>query len=242
MPFSQSTITQVYPPQVRGGQVYLSWATSSAADNWWQVYVNQQLAWSGLRLWTWVPIPSGPVRIDIGTVDAGEEYVSFASALPSAPTRRARLTWQSGTYKGTDLAGFHIYGADKPGGAIDYTTILADIAAYPAGIVTDGYGFGGFGARSFGQSASSYSFTSEPLSAGSWSFAVVPFDLAGNSGSAMTTAITIVAPPRTPAPFAGTTNRLQYNLEAYGQTGFGSGSFGLPAAILNWNPSAGSIQ
>ena len=53
----------------------------------------------------------------------------------------------------------------------------------------------------------------------------------------MTTAIAIVAPPRTPATFAGTTTRLQYNLEAYGETGFGSGGFGLPAAILTWNSS-----
>ena len=84
MAFSQATITQVYPPQIRGGQVYLSWETSSAAGNWWQVYVNQQLAWTGLRRWTWVPIPSGPVRIDIGTVNSGEEYVSFAESLPGA--------------------------------------------------------------------------------------------------------------------------------------------------------------
>ncbi len=237
MAFSQSSITQVYPPQICGGQVYLSWETSSAAGSWWQVYVNQQLAWSGLRLWTWVPIPSGPVRIDIGTVNAGEEYVSFAGSLPTAPTRRAQLTWQSGTYTGVDLSGFRVYGADEPGGVIDYTTVLADITAYPAGIVTDGFGFGGFGASSFGQSASSYSFTSEPLAAGSWSFTVVPFDSAGNPGSPMTTGITIVAPPRMPATFAGTTTRLQYNLEAYGQTGFGSGGFGLPVASLTWNSS-----
>ena len=237
MAFSQATITQVYPPQARGGQVYLSWETSSAASNWWQVYVNQQLAWSGLRLWTWVPIPSGPVRIDIGTVDAGEEYVSFAGSLPSAPTRRVQLTWQSGTYAGIDLAGFLVYGSDEPGGAINYATVLADITAYPAGIVTDGFGYGGFGGSSFGQSASSYSFTSEPLAAGVWSFAVVPFDTAGNAGPPKTRSITIVAPPRTPAMFAGTTTRLQYSLEAFGQTDFGSGGFGLPVAILNWNSS-----
>jgi hypothetical protein len=237
MAFSQSLLTLVYPPQVCGSQVYLSWQTSAAGSNWWQVYVNQQLAWSGQRLWTWVPIPSGPVRIDIGAVDAGEEYVSFAAALPPAPMRRARLTWQSGTYTAPDLAGFRVYGANESGGAIDYTTVLAEITAYPAGIVTDGFGFGGFGASGFGQAASSYSFTSEPLEAGAWSFAVVPFDTAGNPGSPMTTTITITAPPRTPATFADTTTRLQYNLKAYGETGFGSGGFGLPAAILNWNPS-----
>ena len=120
---------------------------------------------------------------------------------------------------------------------IDYATVLADITAYPGGIVTDGFGFGGFGALGFGQAASSYSFVSEPLASGIWSFAVVPFDNAGNAGLPITTSIAIVAPPRTPATFAGTTTRLQYDLETYGETSFGSGGFGLPSAVLTWNSS-----
>jgi hypothetical protein len=237
MAFSQATILDVSPPQLRGSQVYVSWSSSSPAGTWFQVYVNQRLAWSGQRLWTWVPIPAGPVRIDIGTVDAGEQDTSFATSLPPAPSRRVQITWQSGTYKGPDLAGFRVYGSDAPGGAVDYTTALADITAYPAGIATDGFGLGEFGAGGFGQSASSYTWTSGPLAAGTWNFAVVPYDAAGNAGVAQTTTVTLAGPPRAPAAFAGTATRLQYALNGFGQVGFGCGGFGLPAATLLWNPS-----
>ncbi|MHB1561848.1 MAG: hypothetical protein ACYC61_30735 [Isosphaeraceae bacterium] len=237
MPFSQATIESVAPPRIRGSQVYLAWTSSSPSGTSFQVYINQRLAWAGRRLSCWIPIPSGPVRIDIGTVGVGEEGLSFASSLPAAPGRRAQLTWQSGSYKGADLAGFHIYGSDAPGGPVDTSTVLADITAYPAGIATDGFGVGGFGSGGFGQAAGSYTWTSAPLAAGTWTFAVAPYDSAGNIGASTTTTVAIAAPPRAPAAAPGTTSRLQYLLEGYGQTGFGSGGFGLPAATLQWNPS-----
>ncbi len=237
MPFSQATIQSVAPPQTLGSQVYLSWTSSSPSGTPFQVYVNQRLAWAGRRLSTWIPIPSGPVRIDIGAVAPGEEGLNFASSLPEAPSRRAQLTWQSGAYKGADLAGFYVHGSDAPGGPVDTSTVLADITAYPAGIATDGFGVGGFGSGGFGHAASNYTWTSGPLAAGTWTFAVAPYDSAGNVGASSTTTVTIAAPPRAPAAVPGTTARLQYSLESYGQTGFGSGGFGLPAAILQWNPS-----
>ena len=107
----------------------------------------------------------------------------------------------------------------------------------PLGIITAGFGLGGFGSGGFGQSAGNYSWTSGPLAAGTWTFAVVPYDAAGNEGSAQPTTVTITAPPRAPAAFAGTSTRLQYVLLGFGQVGFGSGGFGLPAATLVWNPS-----
>ena len=119
------------------------------------------------------------------------------------------LSWLGGTYQGTDIAGFHIYGEHTPGGGIDYTTILATVPAYVAGIITDGFGYGGFGQGGFGQSAGSYSWTSQPLSGGTWNWGIKPFDTAGNEGSAQTTAVTIAAPPLPPAPFSNAT-RLQY--------------------------------
>ncbi len=237
MPFSQATIQSVAPPQIRGNQAYLSWTSSSPSGTPFQVYVNQRLAWSGRRLSTWIPIPAGPVRIDIGAVASGEQGLSFASTLPAAPSRRARLSWQSGSYKGLDLAGFRVYGPDAPGGPVDTSTVLADITAYPAGIATDGFGVGGFGSGGFGQAAGTYTWTSNPLAAGTWTFSVVPYDSAGNLGRAQTSTVVIAAPPRAPSAPSGTTQRLQYSLEGYGQTGFGSGGFGLPAATLQWNPS-----
>ncbi len=237
MAFSQATILDVSPPQVRGSQVYLSWASSSPGGTWFQVYINRRLTWSGQRLWTWVPIPAGPVRIDIGAVNAGEQSTDFSSSLPSAPSRRVQITWQSGTDKVSGLAGFHVYGSDAPGGSVDYSVVLADITAYPAGIITDGFGLGGFGSGGFGQSAGNYAWTSGPLAVGPWTFAVVPYDAAGNESTGQTTTVTVAGPPRAPAVFAGTSTRLQYALLGFGQVGFGSGGFGLPAATLTWNPS-----
>ena len=130
-----------------------------------------------------------------------------------------------------------MYGSDAPGGAVDDSVALADITAYPAGIATDGFGLGGFGAGGFGQSAGIYAWTSGPLAAGTWTFAVVPYDAAGNQGAAQTTTVTLTGPPREPAAFAGTSTRLQYALNGFGQVGFGCGGFGLPAATLLWNPS-----
>ena len=126
---------------------------------------------------------------------------NFQSELPASPGRLATLSWLGGTFQGTDIAGFHVYGEDTPGGGIDYTTILATVPAYIAGIITDGFGYGGFGQGGFGQSAGAYSWTSQPLAPGTWNWGVKPFDIAGNEGPAQTTAVTIAAPPLPPAPF-----------------------------------------
>ena len=237
MAFAQATMLEVFPPQLRGSQLYVSWSSSSPGGTWFQVYVNQRLAWSGQQLWTWIPVPAGPVRIDIGAVGAGEQDTDFTTSLPAAPPRRVQITWQSGTYKGRDLAGFRVYGSDNPGAAVDYSVALADITAYPASIATDGFGLGGFGSGGFGESAGNYAWTSGPLAAGAWTFAVVPYDTAGNEGAAQATTVTVSGPPREPAAFAGTGARLQYALNGFGQVGFGSGGFGLSAATLSWNPS-----
>jgi hypothetical protein len=237
MSFSQATILSVSPPQVCGSQVYVSWSSSSPAGTWFQVYVNQRLAWTGQRCSAWIAIPTGPVRIDVGAVDLGEQDTDFSASLPPGPARRVQLTWQSGTYKGVDLAGFRVYGPDAPGDPVDNSTALADITAYPLGIDTAGFGVGAFGSGGFGQLAGNYFWTSGPLAAGTWTFAVVPYDAAGNEGAAQMTTVTITAPPRAPAASAGTSTRLQYVLNGFGQVGFGSGGFGLPGATLIWNPS-----
>ena len=114
------------------------------------------------------------------------------------PTQHVQLTWQSGTYKGINLAGYRVYGEPTAGGGIDYTCPLADLTAYPAGILTDGFGLGGFGSGGWGQAASTISWTSDPLAGGSWQFAVVPYDEAGNEGAPQTAIVSISAPPGRP--------------------------------------------
>ena len=237
MAFSQATILSVSPPQLSGSQVYVSWSSSSHAGTWFQLYVNQRLAWTGHRCWAWIPVPAGPVRIDVGAVGPGEQDTDFVASLPPAPLRRVQINWQSGTFTGADLEGFRIYGSTTPGGVVDFSMPLGDIKAYSPVGTTDGFGLGRFGSGGFGQIASNYSWTSGRLAAGTWTFAVAPYDAAGNVGEPQSTTAIVSAPPRTPSSFAGTSSRLQYALNDFGQTGFGSGGFGLPAVTLTWNPS-----
>ena len=195
------------------------------AGTWFQLYINEQLAWAGQTTSVTLPVPlGGPVRIDIGSVAAGTEWTSFVSYLPPAPLRQAELSWLGGRFEGPDLAGFYVYGGAAPDSPIDYTTPLQTITAYPAGIYTDGYGLGGFGTGGFGSTAGTYTYVSDALESGVWSFAVTPFDTAGNQGSGSTTTVEICVPPREPAAFAGTQTRLKY---AY--------SASTNQATLNWN-------
>src|SRR5206468_10702187 len=104
-------------------------------------------------------------------------------------------------------------------------TALADMTAYPQGLPMDGYGLGGFGTGGFGEAAGTYTWTSGPLAAGTWSFAVKPYDTAGNLGTAQTASVAIAAPPREPGLFPDGINRLHYRMIAG------------PRAVLTWNPS-----
>jgi len=226
--FSQSTITSVNPPVPSGGQYWISWRSSSPVGTWFQVYLDQQLVWAGQQTAIWLPVPTvGAVRVDIGTVNAGEEQTSFSRSLPAGPSREVTLSWLGGTYEGADLAGFHVYGEVSPGAGIIYTAPLATVTAYPAGIYTDGFGFGGFGFGGFGEANSSYSWTSQSLTRGTWNWAVKPFDLAGNEGSAVTAAVTVAVPPLAPAAYSDRA-RLQYTY--YQPT---------KQATLTWNASPG---
>lgn len=228
MGFSQATITAVNPPQYWGAQVCLSWTSSLPSGTWFQIYLDQTLSWFGQSTRTRLPVPpNGVTRIDIGTVLPGEEQTSFSSDLPSAPGRRAQLSWLGGTFEGLDIAGFSVFGSKAAGGTIDYTTALADVTAYPSGIYTDGFGLGGFGLGGFGEAPSTYTWTSDSLTAGTWFFAVTPYDRAGNVGTVVTTSIDIVAPPLAPAPNADGT-RLTYAFEP-----------SLEKATLTWNASPG---
>jgi hypothetical protein len=226
MAFSQSTITGVNPPVYAGFQVYITWATTSPAGTWFQVYLNESLAWWGQTTTAILILGStGPLRVDIGTVSPGEEQTDFSADLPSSPARRAELSWLGGTFEAIDIAGFRVFGSDEAGGygvngfgdwpfgEIDLSIVLADITAYPSGITTDGFGFGGFGLGAFGEAAGTYTWTSDPLTSGNWSYAVIPYDAAGNLGVAALCGVTIVCPPLEPVLFSDNT-RLHYSYDA----------------------------
>ena len=224
--FSQEYILSVNPPYQYGTELLLSWVADAPAGLVFQVYLDGQLVWSGSGTSASIPLPAVAGRIDIGTVSAANQQVSFGSSLPAAPLREAELTWTGGTYEAADIGGFHVYGSDAPGGSVDYGSVLATVPAYTAGIVTDGYGYGGFGQGGFGEAAGSYSWTSGPKAGGSWAFGVKAFDTAGNEGTAATATVAIAAPPLEPGAF-GTNLRLKY-------TYVGPPTF---EATLTWNSS-----
>lgn len=231
MSFSQATIVEVYPPVWTGSALHLEWFSTAPSGTVFQVYTDRTLAWHGTNRWVTLPMPTARVRIDVGTVGPGEDTTDFSADLPPTPKNRAELSWLGGTYLvpdgSDDLSGFRVYGEVIPGGGIERTTPLTELAAYPGGILNDGFGLGGYGQGGFGRSASAYSWTSPPLGRGCWSFAIVPFDNAGNEGTASTTQVTIVAPPGSPAPGVDSA-RLAYSYDATTRQ-----------VTLTWNPSPG---
>jgi hypothetical protein len=141
--------------------------------------------------------------------------------LPAAPQDRAQLSWLGGSYLDAsgndDVSGFQVYGEILPGSGMDYQNPLAEICAYPGGILIDGFGLGGYGQGGFGRAASVYTWTSQALYSGTWTFGVAPVDAAGNRGTPALTSITILAPPRPPAAFPDG-SRLNYTFNPDART------------------------
>jgi len=235
MSFSQATISEV-KVDLDGTELFISW-TSAVQGSCHQVYVDRRLSWSGRSRRCHIPLPPGSsgrnVWVDVGTVASSAAMEDFSSQLPAAMgfTTRARIAWKGGTYLDStgldDVRGFRIYGSPRPGAPIDYATVVATVAAYPGGWISDGFGMGGFGDGGFGRSASTYEWKSNFLNSGVWSFAVVPYDRAGNArGMGQHTSVTIVEAPRPPAVSASGV-RLAYQY---------SGPVSR-IATLTWQPS-----
>lgn len=207
MALSQSNIrnVRVMPD---GPDLFISWDSVGPADEVFQVYVNRQLAWSGRARRCCVPagVPGVNTWIEVGTVPADESTTDHSSTLAAGSPRTdsALLRWQGGTYldpAGTDdILAFRIYGSASPGTPVDFNNLLAQVPAYPLGVIVDGFGKGGFGSGGFGRAASSYSWHSPPLAPGTWSFAVVPCGRSGATPgtSPLTTSVTLATPPRPP--------------------------------------------
>lgn len=227
MPFSDAAITSVARPSWRAGQWYLRWTSSAPAGTWFQVYVARRLAWYGQSTSCTIAAPSGPARVNVGTVADGEQRTDFSASLPVAPDDRARLEWLGGRYEGADLAAYRIYGEHAPGAGIDYTKPLAEVAAFPGGFFDDGWGKGGWGQGGWGFAAGTYSWTSGKLASGVWSFAVKPVDAAGNEGPGVVGSVAIVVPPLPPALFSDF-ERLHYTYDP-----------STKRVTLLWRPSPG---
>lgn len=235
MAFSQTTISDVRV-DLDGTELFVTWS-SSTPGACYQVYIDRRLSWAGRSRRCHIPLPPGAsgrnIWVDVGTVAIQESMVDFSTQWPTATglTTRARLTWKGGTYLDpsglNDVRGFRIYGSPAPGAAVDFTTILGVVSAYPGGWISDGFGMGGFGDGGFGRSASTYKWESAFLASGVWSFAVVTYDRAGNSrGTGQLASVTIQEAPLPPSSSAGGV-RLSYQY---------SGPV-TRLATLTWQPS-----
>jgi len=205
MAFDQTNITGVDPPSWGRGQLHLSWTSTAAAGSWYQVYVGRKLMWYGQAKEATVPGVPYRAQVDVGVVDASERAVDLSASLPAPPNDRVTLSWQGGTFQDAGVVGFRIYadgfgsGGFGEGGYGSDGSPVGRVLAYTPGVYTDGFGSGGFGSGGFGAAAGSYSWTSDALANGDWTFRVTTYDSAGNEGSSLTTTATISAPPQPPA-------------------------------------------
>lgn len=233
MAFDQSNITDGPNVTRHGAKALISWSSSDPDGTPYQLYADGVLVWSGTARSVVLPYPSTRTLYRVGAVDPSEAGTDLSATLPtitgSGGAARVKLTWIGGTYLdaagGGDLAGFHVYGESAPGGGIDYVTPLAKVMAYRNNIVSDGWGVGGWGEGAWGAAAGRYSWTSDPLGAGTWNWGIKAFDRAGNESAAETISLAVASPPRPPAADANG-KRLSYS---YNSTSH--------VATLNWAAS-----
>jgi hypothetical protein len=211
MAFSEVGIT-LLPPAVQGADLQISWTSTAPAGTLYQGYIDRVLTYHGLNTYFIIPMPSDQIQIDVGTVGPTEGNTDFSDLLPVPPETKATLTWLGGTFMDINISGFFVFSSDSPGGAVDFTTPIANIPAY-TGPPTDGWGLGPYGEGGWGLSASSYSFETGTLASGAWAFSVNGYDIAGNIGTGMTATVTINAPPLPPAPNA-LNQRLTFTVNA----------------------------
>lgn len=219
MPFDASSITEATATR-DGAELLVRWTSTAPAGSMFQLYTRGRLVWHGTTRSVVLPLPPAGAtwRFDVGVVDPAEALADLSATLPAPPGGGDRVTlrWSGGSYLSPDLAGFRVYHGPSGGGTGaagygvggygasgygvgGYDRPAETVAAYSQGVATDGYGTGGYGMGGYGTGAGSYAWTSRPLAGGDWSFAVLPFDRAGNKGEATTATATIAAPPGPPA-------------------------------------------
>jgi hypothetical protein len=224
MAFDQSTITSILPPSWNGADLTIRWTSTSPQGTLYQCYIDGKKVYTGTNKFCAITMPASTISIGVCTVAPGEGTTNFSSSFPATPQDTVTLNWFGGTFQSLDIAGFFVFMSNVPGGPVDFGNAVANINAY-VGPPTDGWNLGPWNVGAWGLSAASYTYTSPPLSSGVWSFAVVPYDNAGNEGAEVVVEQTISAPPLPPSAFADMT-RLKYTFSQASET-----------ATLTWNAS-----
>lgn len=197
MPFDQTAIVEVYPPDYGlPGQVVITWRSTNPAA-YHQLYVDRKLTWWGRGMSATITTPKGRSRIDVGAVEHSERSTDFSASLAATPSTRVTLAWEG---EDASAVEYRVYASPSAGAAISYTSPVASIPAGVPGTVLLGFGEGGFGEGPFGGDGNAtYRWTSGDLSSGVWSFGVVGVDEAGNESVKAETSASINAPPEPPA-------------------------------------------
>lgn len=209
MPFSQSPVNNVRV-RAEGPDLFVSWDSAAPGGSHFQVYVDRTLTWFGTSRCCHVPVPAGAsgrnIWVDVGQIGPAETRTDFSGNLRSVVSGAGvvELTWPGGTYLDPsgrdDLSGFRVYGSRAPGQPVDPSAPLAEVAAYPGGWVSDGFGMGAFGQGGFGRAASRYVWQAGSLAGGVWTFRVNPVDRSGTErGAGQDVVINVNAAPRPPA-------------------------------------------
>lgn len=183
----------------------ISWTTFLPRDTFYQVYINHRLSWSGNKTSCVLPIPSmsivGNVWIEVEEVDVSERFSSHDELLDGGVGfgSRAVLNWLGGSYLDTaqndNVLGFLVT-SSKIGDSDTQHSSVSELVCYPGSWISDGYGLGSYGTGGFGRVSTFYSWTSNFLSSGVWSFAVSPIALNGETGSTAT--VTVLEIPESP--------------------------------------------
>lgn len=213
MSYSEAAIIGDPTIRISGRELAVSWLSSAPAGTWYQVYVNRNLVTWTQALSVRLAMPTGTVYVNVGTVLPAEVGTDFSASLPAIPLTRIELDWDGGAWEGDNIVGWWIF-QSPPNGAVDLAgTPVGNVFLTVAGVDISGFGVGGFGVGGFGSSSGRYTWTSDTLESGTYTWAVQPYDPAGNANpSPLMVSATIAAPPIEPAADA-TGARLRYTLD-----------------------------
>lgn len=120
--------------------------------------------------------------------------VDQSNVLETSLGRKVKLTWPAGGLG--DVDAYRIYHDDRTG-TVDYETVIDEVAAKPGGIALE-----------------SYSWTSDELRAGTWTFGLRTVDAAGNveTTPAREVEVTVTPVPDPPTDLAHAHNATSHEV------------------------------